>query len=110
MSWVIPAASCQYPKNSSPRKGLSGFFSLPSLSFLLLYCCFNVLRNHFSTSKARLAGSFSEAGATKIVGCSAQYVENSVSDVVDRMKGGAVREERSPLKDAIDWRHISSLL
>ena len=54
------------------------------------------------TSRARLAGSGSEAGATKICGCSVQYAENSVREIVPRMKGGAVTEERSPLKFAID--------
>ena len=38
-------------------------------------------------------------------GCSVQYAENSVRDVVPRMNGGAVKDERSPLKDAIDWRY-----
>ena len=50
----------------------------------------------------RFCLSASEAGATKTEGISAQYAENSVSDVVDRMKAGAVRDERSPLKEAID--------
>ena len=67
------------------------------------------MRNHFSTSNERLAGSGSEAGATKIEGCSVQYAENSVRDVVPRMKGGAVMDERSPLKEAIDYLGISIL-
>lgn len=50
----------------------------------------------------RFCLSASEAGATKTEGISAQYAENSVSEVVDRMKAGAVRDERSPLKEAID--------
>lgn len=50
----------------------------------------------------RFCLSCSEAGATKTEGISAQYAENSVSEVVDRMKAGAVRDERSPLKEAID--------
>ena len=37
-------------------------------------------------------------------GCSVQYAENSVRDVVPRMNGGAVKDERSPLKDAIDYK------
>lgn len=37
-----------------------------------------------------------------MLGISAQYVLNSVRDVVLRIKAGAVMEERSPLKDAID--------
>lgn len=51
----------------------------------------------------RFCLSCSEAGATKTEGISAQYAENSVSEVVDRMKAGAVRDERSPLKEAIDY-------
>jgi hypothetical protein len=51
---------------------------------------------------ARFSASFSAAGATKRVGCSHQYELNSVRLVDERMKGGAVREERSPLKDAMD--------
>lgn len=50
----------------------------------------------------RFCLSCSEAGATRTEGISAQYAENSVSEVVDRMKAGAVRDERSPLKEAID--------
>lgn len=72
------------------------------MSLLLLYCCFKVDRNHFKTRSARLAGSCSEAGATKMEGCSVQYAENSVNEVVPSMKGGAVSDDRSPLKDAID--------
>lgn len=78
------------------------------MSLLLLYDDFNVVRNHFNTSRARFAGSCSEAGATKMDGCSVQYAENSVRDVVPRMNGGAVRDERSPLKDATDWRLLSA--
>ena len=101
-SSVIPEASSHLPRWSSPRKGFKGFFSDPNLSLLLLYDDFRVVRNHFKTSNARFAGSGSEAGATNIDGCSVQYAENSVRDVVPSMKGGAVREERSPLKEAID--------
>lgn len=62
-----------------------------------------MVRNHLSTSRALLAGSSSFAGATKAVGCSHQYELNSVRLVEERMKGGAVREERSPLKEAMDY-------
>jgi hypothetical protein len=62
-----------------------------------------VLRNHLKTRSALFAGSDSLAGATKSSGCSAQYAEYSTSDVPERMKGGAVREERSPLKEAMDY-------
>lgn len=61
-----------------------------------------MVKNHFSTRSARFAGSASLAGAAKIDGCSHQYELNSVKLVAERMKGGAVRLERSPLKDAID--------
>ena len=107
---VVPAASSHFPRNSSPRNGFNGFFSDPNLSFRLLYDCFSVVRNHLSTSKARFAGSGSEAGATKIDGCSVQYAENSVRDVVPRMNGGAVKDERSPLNEAIDWTIRSARL
>ena len=34
---------------------------------------------------------------------SAQYAENSTRDWEERMNAGAVREAKSPLKDAIDY-------
>lgn len=108
-SCVVPASSSHLPKNNSPKNGFRGFFSLPSFSLRLAYCCFSVLRNHVKTSAIRLAGSFSAAGATKTEGCSVQYEENSVKDVVERMKAGAVIDERSPLKDAIDCHFCQSL-
>ena len=58
--------------------------------------------NHLKTASARFSGSGSNAGATSRLGCSAQYDENSVSDVEERMNGGAVMDERSPLKEAKD--------
>jgi hypothetical protein len=61
-----------------------------------------VVKNHFSTSRARFLGSGSLAGAAKMVGCSHQYDENSTKLVEERMKGGAVRLARSPLKEAMD--------
>lgn len=96
------ASASHLPMKSSPRKGLSGFFSLPNFSLRLQYCWRRVLRNHLRTAKALFSGSDSLAGATNRDGCSAQYAEYSVNDVEERMKGGAVNEERSPLKDAID--------
>jgi hypothetical protein len=75
---------------------------LPYCSLRLAYCCFKVVRNHLSTRSARFAASASLAGAAKTEGCSHQYELNSVRLVDERMKGGAVRLERSPLKDAID--------
>jgi hypothetical protein len=108
ISCVSPAASSHLPRNSSPRKGFRGFFSLPSFSLRLAYCCLSVLRNHFNTSNMRFAGSFSAAGATNTEGCSVQYEENSTRDVVERMKAGAVMDDRSPLKEAIDCDGIST--
>lgn len=96
--------------NSSPRKGFRGFFSLPYCSLLLAYCCFRVVKNHFNTRSALLAASGSFAGAAKMVGCSAQYELNSVRLVEERMKGGAVKLARSPLKDAIDWKGSRSVI
>jgi hypothetical protein len=104
MSFVVPASSTHFPKYSSPKKGLRGFFSVPYSSLRLLYCCLRVLINHLSTSRARLAGSCSLAGATKMEGCSAQYDENSTKEVDDRIQGGAVKEERSPLKLAMVYQ------
>jgi hypothetical protein len=102
---VVPAASSHLPMNSSPKNGFRGFFSFPNFSLRLAYCCFSVVKNHFRTSKARFLGSCSKAGATKMEGCSAQYDENSVNEVEDRIKGGAVNEDKSPEKDAIDFRN-----
>lgn len=102
MSFVVPASSCHSPRNNSPKKGFNGFFSFPYLSLRLAYCCFNVLRNHFRTNKARFCGSSSWAGATNIAGCSAQYDENSTRDIADNMNGGAVKEDKSPENEAKD--------
>jgi hypothetical protein len=104
ISSVVPAESTHFPRKSSPKKGFRGFFSFPNFSLRLAYCCLNVLRNHFSTNSALFSGSFSAAGATKIEGCSAQYEENSTSDVDERINGGAVKDERSPEKDAMDFK------
>lgn len=54
------------------------------------------------TRTCRFPGSFSDAGAAKRGGCSHQYEENSVREVEDRIKGGAVSEESSPVKEAMD--------
>jgi len=98
----VPASSSHLARKSSPRKGLRGFFSLPRFSLLLAYCCLRVVRNHLRTSSARLAGSGSAAGATKTDGCAVQYAENSTREVPLRMKGGAVRDDRSPEKEVMD--------
>src|SRR5436189_5604336 len=101
ISRVSPTSpsSSHFPRNNSPKNGFNGFFSVPSFSLRLQYCWWSVLRNHFRTSNARFWGSGSFAGATKIARCSAQYAEYSTREVEDRMKGGAVREKRSPLTD-----------
>lgn len=75
---------------------------MPYCSLRLAYCCLRVVKNHLSTRRARFAGSASLAGAAKIEGCSHQYELNSVKLVAERIKGGAVRLERSPLKEAMD--------
>ena len=90
------------PRNSSPREGFRGFFSLPYCSLRLAYCCLRVVKNHFRTRNALLALSASFAGAANTAGCSAQYELYSVRLVDDKIQGGAVREERSPLKEAMD--------
>ena len=69
---VVPASSSHRPRYSSPKNGFSGFFSDPSFSLRLAYEDFKVLRNHFRTRRARFCGSGSDAGATKIEGCSTQ--------------------------------------
>jgi hypothetical protein len=84
-------------------------FFLP-FSSLLLCCCLSVLKNHFKTNNARFSGSGSLAGATKRLGRSAQYDENSIIDCEERRNGGAVREARSPLKVARDCAEISYVL
>jgi hypothetical protein len=100
---VVPASSSHFPRNSSPKKGLRGFFSFPYCSLRLAYCCLRVVKNHFNTRRARFLGSASFAGAAKMAGCSHQYDENSVKLVEERIKGGAVRLARSPLNEAIDY-------
>ena len=105
---VCPNSSSQWPVNNSPRKGFSGFFSDPSFSEREQYCCFNVLSSHFITRRARLAGSCSWVGAIHNEVFSVQYAENSTRDWVDRMKAGAVKEDRSPLNEAIDCMSLES--
>jgi len=95
-----PSASSlpHFARNSSPKKGFNGFFSLPNFSFRLLYCCFNVLMNHLRTRTARFSASCSAAGAVNNAGSDTQYAEYSVREVELRMNGGAVNEAMSPLK------------
>lgn len=111
MSPITPLGSFQVPRNNSPRNGFNGFFSEPllvsvsvpsilfvqtilprhegiiySFSFLELYCCFSVDKNHFSTARALFCGSFSCAGATKISGCSAWVFSTTL--ISAQVKGG----------------------
>lgn len=61
----------------------------------------------------RFSGEGSCVGAMKRGVFSVQYAENSTRDCVERMKAGAVRDARSPLKEAIDCRecqHCSYVL
>jgi hypothetical protein len=50
------------------------------------------------------------AGATKRLGCSAQYAEYSTIDCGDKRKGGAVSDARSPLKVANDYERSVPIL
>lgn len=104
------ASSPHLAKNNSPKNGFKGFFSLPMLSLRLLYCCFSVLRNHLRTATARCSGSDMEAGLMSSAGSETQYAEYSVSEVGLRMKGGAVRVERSPEKEEMVLGHDVSCL
>jgi hypothetical protein len=65
-----------------------------------------VLKNHFKTRRALFWGSDSLAAAAKKDGCSHQYELNSVRLVDERINGGAVRLERSPLKEAMDCSRV----
>ena len=67
-----PLPPSKLARNSSPRKALRGFLT-PSFSSRPAYCCcLRAARNHFNTDRARRWGSASDAGATKMAGCSAQ--------------------------------------
>jgi len=70
----------------------------------------SVLKNHFKTSRALFSGLGSLAGATKRLGCSAQYAEYSTIDCGDKRKGGAVSDARSPLKVANDYERSVLIL
>lgn len=60
--------------------------------------------NHLTTLTKRCSGSFWRAIERKSVLFSAQNLQYSVRDTGERMKGGAVREAKSPLKDAMDFK------
>ena len=60
-----------------------------------------------TTATIRCSGETSSGIEQSRSGCSAQYAEYSSSDVPLRMKDGAVRVERSPLKDAMLLRNDS---
>ena len=57
--------------------------------------------NHLSTASERSSGPGASAMAENNSGRSHQYAGNSVSEMGDRMNGGAVKDERSPEKDAM---------
>jgi len=57
---------------------------------------------HLSTANIRFAGSGSFVAATKREVFSVQYAENSTKDWEERMNAGAVKEDRSPLNEAMD--------
>lgn len=61
--------------------------------------------NQLRTARVLSSPSLASAMAAKRSGRSHQYAGNSVNDVGERMKGGAVKEERSPEKDAMDLRN-----
>lgn len=105
ISFVLPVSSSHSAIKSSPKNALSGFLT-PLFSSPAGYCCaLSALRYHLRTSKARLSGSGSEAGATRIEGCSHQVAGNSTADFWARRKGGAVIFERSPLMVDIEARN-----
>jgi len=64
----------------------------------------SVLINHLSTANDLSSSVFASAMAENKSGRSHQYAGNSVSEVGERMNGGAVSDERSPENDAIDLR------
>lgn len=91
------------------------------LSFLEQYWDFKVLINHLTTCNIfTKSGVYSipEDGKlgskvflltallidSKRSGCSAQYWEYSVNETGDKINGGAVNEDKSPLKLAILFR------
>lgn len=72
--------------------------------------------NHFTTATilfkaiacfselSASAEAFKKLGSNNKSGCSPQYLEYSFNDVGDKIKGGAVNVDKSPLKDAIDFK------
>lgn len=60
-----------------------------------------------ASSSALSAPSVStkKLGSTSKFGCSLQYCEYSDNDVGDKINGGAVNDDKSPLNDAIDLRN-----
>lgn len=102
-----------FPTNTSPKNGFKGFFSDPMDSLREQYCDFKVEINHLTTANIRnnsggvpsLSGSVMKEGSKNKSGCSAQYSEYSVNETGERMNGGAVKDERSPLNDEIDFKN-----
>jgi hypothetical protein len=65
--------------------------------------------NHLSTLRALSSSVFPSEMAAKRPGRSHQYAGNSVRETGERMNGGAVKEDKSPEKDAIDLRNDDQL-
>lgn len=69
---------------------------------LTVYCPFKVQMNHLNTFSIRSCSVRPCAMSANNSGRSPQYAGNSVSEVGDKMNGGAVIEERSPVMEARD--------
>lgn len=85
------------------------------LSLREQYCERKVRMNHLVTAIMRFTANAACSslvvplpmafGAIKRSGCSPQYCEYSTKEVGDKMKGGAVNDDKSPLYEAIDLRN-----
>jgi hypothetical protein len=71
-------------------------------SRLTVYCPFNVQINHLNTFSIRSCSVRPVEMSANSSGRSPQYAGNSVRDVGERMNGGAVMEDKSPVIEARD--------
>lgn len=62
--------------------------------------------HHLTTATMRDSASRASAISHKSSGCSPQYEEYSRIEVPERMKEGAVKVDRSPVKVAMDFRKL----
>ncbi|KAG7877293.1 hypothetical protein KL938_004049 [Ogataea parapolymorpha] len=93
------------PTNNSPKNGFRGFFSPPSVSAREQYWLFRVEMNQrrtatmclSSTESMSLGSCWMKLGARNRSTCSDQYWEYSTKDVGERINGGAVNDDKSPL-------------